>query len=132
MLIMDNSDLSNYWLLVAEDNDDTRLLISESLKKTGINLLFAVNGIEAVELFQSNPSINLVLMDAMMPEKSGFEATRVIKQINPEVPVVMLTAYVGPDSIKQAVASGCNDYLSKPIKPGVLLSVIEKWSKGQD
>jgi len=129
---MPDSDLSNYWLLVAEDNDDTRLLISESLKKTGINLLFAVNGIEAVELFQSNPSINLVLMDAMMPEKSGFEATRVIKQINPEVPVVMLTAYVGPDSIKQAVASGCNDYLSKPIKPGVLLSVIEKWSKGQD
>ncbi|MDA3818245.1 MAG: response regulator [Prolixibacteraceae bacterium] len=124
-------DLSKYWLLVAEDNDDTRLLISESLKKTGINLVFAVNGNEAVELFQSNPSINIVLMDAMMPEKSGFDATRQIKQINPLVPVVMLTAYVGQDSVKQAVSSGCNDYLSKPVKPSVLLSVIEKWTVGE-
>ncbi|MCF8362617.1 MAG: response regulator [Prolixibacteraceae bacterium] len=124
-------DLSKYWLLVAEDNDDTRLLISASLKKTGINLIFAVNGKEAVELFQSNNSINLVLMDAMMPGKSGFEATEDIKKINPSIPVVMLTAYVGPDSIKQAVASGCNDYLSKPIKPEVLLSVIEKWLVGK-
>jgi CheY-like chemotaxis protein len=124
-------DLSKYWLLVAEDNDDTRLLISESLKKTGINLVFAVNGNEAVELFQSNPSINIVLMDAMMPEKSGFDATRQIKQINPLVPVVMLTAYVGQDSVKQAVSSGCNDYLSKPVKTSVLLSVIEKWTVGE-
>ncbi|MDD2381752.1 MAG: response regulator [Mariniphaga sp.] len=127
---MENSDLSEYTLLVAEDDLHTRLYLKEALKKSGLNVLFAQNGMEAMEIIQKGTRVDLIFMDAMMPSMTGFEATRSIKKINPEIPVVMLTAYVDQDSIKQAVASGCNDYLSKPVDLKVVQTIVKKWLTG--
>jgi CheY-like chemotaxis protein len=127
---VENSDLSKYTLLVAEDDFHTRLFLKEALKKSGIKMLFAQNGMEAVEIIQKRTRVDLIFMDAMMPAMTGFEATRRIKKISPEIPVVMLTAYVDQNSIKQAVASGCNDYLSKPVDLKVVQTIVEKWLIG--
>lgn len=122
-------DLSPYCVLVAEDDEANYRLYETKLKKTGIKVLHAANGGDAVKLFKEN-KIDIVIMDAMMPGKDGFAATTEIREISPEVPVIMLTAYVNQNSIRQAVKSGCNDYLSKPIDSEVLYSALKKWLAG--
>ena len=125
---MNNPDLSNYTILVAEDDTNSFKYIQASLKKTGVKILLATNGKEAVESVSDETiSIDLIVMDAMMPLMSGFEATIEIKKIQPVIPIIMLTAYANQESIRQAIASGCNDYLSKPVSTDVLMTIIKKW-----
>ena len=125
---MNNPDLSNYTILVAEDDTNSFKYIQASLKKTGVKILHATNGKEAVESVSDETiSIDLIVMDAMMPLMSGFEATIEIKKIQPVIPIIMLTAYANQESIRQAIASGCNDYLSKPVSTDVLMTIIKKW-----
>jgi len=106
--------------------------LKETLKKSGIKIITAQNGREALELVQKGTPIDLIFMDVMMPMMTGFEATRRIKQVNNKIPVVILTAYVGQDSIRQAVASGCNDYLSKPLNLKVVQAIAQKWLTGNE
>jgi len=124
---MDTPDLSGYTLLIAEDDPASYKYFQATLKKSGAEMHHATNGNEAIELFKQNPAIDLVLMDAMMPELSGFDATKEIKKIKPEIPVIMLTAYANFESIRKSVASGCNDYLAKPIMADVLKVAVKKW-----
>lgn len=124
---MKSFDFSAYTLLLAEDNEINRQFIEATLKQTGITILYARNGGEAIARFKQNNKIDLVLMDAVMPQSSGFDATSTIKKINPNVPVIMLTAYPGKESFAKSLSSGCNDFLSKPIEPEVLLAVLQKW-----
>jgi len=124
---MDTPDFSEFTVLIAEDNWSSFKYIESSLKSTKINLLHAKNGEEAVALFEQNPNINLVVMDAMMPKMNGFDATEKIKALQPAVPVIILTAFVNQESIRQAVASGCNDYLAKPIQRDILIAALCKW-----
>ena len=124
---MDKTDFSTFQILIAEDNAENFDFLRYSLKKTGITIHHAKNGQEAIDIFRSQPKIDLVLMDAMMPVIDGFEASRQIKKIRAEVPLVMLTAYVSPMSIKRAVASGCNDYIAKPLSVENLFAALEKW-----
>lgn len=122
-------DFSPYCVLIADDDEANYQLYEAKLKKTGIRVLHANNGDDAVSLFSIN-KVDIVIMDAMMPGKNGFAATKEIKEISNDIPVIMLTAYVNQDSIREAVTSGCNDYLSKPIDSEVLYSVLKKWLVG--
>jgi len=125
---MNTPDLSNYTILVAEDDTNSFKYIQSALKKTNVKVLHANNGKEAVESASDGTiPIHLIVMDAMMPGMSGFEATIEIKKIQPDIPIIMLTAFANQESIRQAIASGCNDYLSKPISSDVLMTVIKKW-----
>jgi len=124
---MKSFDFSNDTLLLAEDNETNRLFVEATLKDTGITILYAGNGREAIKLFKQYNEIDIVLMDAVMPQSSGFDATIAMKKINPNVPVIMLTAYPGSESFAKSLSSGCNDFLSKPIEPDVLLAVLKKW-----
>jgi len=89
-----------------------------------INIIRAVNGIEAVELCKSNPDIDLVLMDLKMPEMDGYEATVLIKEFRPELPIIAQTAYSAKADRSKALACGCSDFISKPINKELLLSKI--------
>ena len=124
--------MSGFTLLIAEDDYHTVVYLKETLKKSGIKIITAQNGREALELVQKGTPIDLIFMDVMMPMMTGFEATRRIKQVNNKIPVVILTAYVGQDSIRQAVASGCNDYLSKPLNLKVVQAIAQKWLTGNE
>ncbi len=127
---MQAKDLSEYTILIAEDDPTSLKFFNASLAQSGIQILNAENGREAIEKF-NNHKIDVVIMDAMMPVMNGFDATAEIKQKFPSVPVLILTAYVGPDSIRKAVSSGCNDYLAKPIEKEVLIAAVEKWTVGK-
>lgn len=131
-LMMNATDFSAYTLLIAEDNESNFNYFKISLRKSGIKIVRASNGQEAVQLVESDPSIDIVFMDGMMPLMSGYDATPLIHQLRPELPVLLITAFVSPASMHDAVSRGCNDYLAKPISPDTILSALTKWLKSSN
>ena len=111
-------------ILVAEDNDSNYILMTYILKRS-YQFLRARNGQEAVELVDKG-GIDLVLMDMKMPVMDGLEATRIIKERHPEMPVVALTANAFDSDRRLAREAGCDDFLSKPVSSEKCLSTIEE------
>ena len=112
-------------VLVAEDEDCNWELIQNVLNNR-YRILRAKNGIEAVTMNEEEHP-DLILMDIRMPEMNGLDATRIIKEINPVIPVVALSAYAFEDTIKEAMDAGCNAFISKPFKMEHLIETIEKF-----
>lgn len=121
----DNYDWSNKTILVVEDEPANIIYIQEVLKITNATILKARNGKEAVKVFEKN-DVDVIIMDIKMPEMDGYEATRIIKKLNKDIPVISQTAYAMPGDIDKGFDSGMNDYLIKPVKPKILLSVLNK------
>jgi PAS domain S-box-containing protein len=115
-------------ILVAED-DDTNFFYLNALitRETAAKVLRAANGREAIEVYKANPGINLILMDMKMPEIDGFEATRQIKQLNPNVPVLAITAYAMSGDEDRIIAAGCDGYISKPINKKSLINKMSEF-----
>lgn len=120
-------DWKNNTILIAEDEDSNYRMLKMALKRTNIHILRAENGKEAIEICKSNRKINLVLMDLKMPELNGIDATREIKKIRPELPIIAQTAYAMSEDKKTTLNVGCVDYLTKPIKRNVLISTLNKY-----
>jgi len=114
-------------ILIAEDDKMAEKYLENVLKNISKEILFAKNGIEAIDAFSQNPDIDLVLMDIQMPEMSGYEATRKIREFNKDVIIIAETAYAISGDREKALEAGCNDYISKPIKKNRLMEMIEKY-----
>lgn len=114
-------------VLVAEDEEYNYYLTREILQFKGIHVIHAWNGEEAVRLVEENPDIDLVFMDIKMPVMGGYEATRLIKECRPELPVVALTAYALLGDREKALQNGCNDYLAKPVSMKDFEAVVDKY-----
>jgi CheY-like chemotaxis protein len=115
-------------ILVAEDDDSNFFFINAILShETGAKILHARDGKKAIEMFKSNPDLSLILMDIKMPEIDGYEATRQIKILNKEIPVIAITAYAMSGDEEKALAAGCDGYLSKPINKKILLEKIAEY-----
>ena len=112
-------------ILVAEDEDNNYELVKVVLSKRH-RLLRAHNGIEAVT-FCEDEHPDLILMDIRMPEMDGLDATRIIKEVNPDVPIIALSAYAFEENIREAQAAGCNGFLSKPFRVEDLLDKIHNY-----
>ncbi len=117
----------NKTILIADDIDVNYVFLKAAVKNTKAEVIWAKNGKEAVDFVQSNPRINIVLMDIIMPEMDGFEATRKIKEINSNLPVVCHTAYPSKENYQASLECGFNTYLAKPIKVQSMLQVIDKF-----
>jgi PAS domain S-box-containing protein len=115
-------------IVIAEDDDTNFFYVSILLKSDSLTLLHARNGTEAVELCQDHPETGLVLMDLKMPEMDGFEATRLIKSIRKELPVIAVSAYSGSEEQQRALEAGCDEFITKPIKKELLLQKLEEFS----
>ncbi|MBX7221012.1 MAG: response regulator [Blastocatellia bacterium] len=116
-------------ILVAEDNIVNQKVTVRILEKKGFRVDVVANGLEAVKAVASIP-YDLVLMDCQMPEMDGFEATLTIRKNQdqrPKVPIVALTANATQDDQERCFAVGMDDYLSKPVTPEKLSSVLERW-----
>jgi len=124
---MEELEYAEHTIMIAEDDDLNYDLFYASLRKTGVKILRAQNGEQAINLCREHPEIELIIMDGMMPLMTGFDATRQIRLFRPELPIILLTAYVSSASIHSAVESGCNDYLSKPINQETLKTTLRKW-----
>ncbi len=117
-------------ILVAEDDENNFFYLNALLKyEMDTKVLHASNGKEAVEIFRANPGIQLVLMDMKMPEVDGFEATRQIKLIKKDVPVIAVTAYAMSGDEERILAAGCDGYLSKPISKKSLRAKMAEFVK---
>lgn len=114
-------------VLIADDDEISGKLIRLIVDMFDSEFLKAENGVEAVRICQNNPNLDLILMDMKMPEMDGYEATRKIRQFNPDVIIIAQTAYALNNDHVKVMASGCNDYISKPIDRNQLLKVLKKY-----
>jgi len=113
--------------LIAEDDNANSVFLEAILSKFSSNILIATNGKIAVDICREHSEISMVLMDMKMPEMDGIEATRMIKSFRKNLPVVALTAYAIDIVEKQAIESGCDDYLLKPFSRVALYKLLRKF-----
>jgi hypothetical protein len=114
-------DWADKTVLIAEDVNDNFLFLKTYLRKTKINVLWAKDGREAIDMCAKNNDIDIVLMDIRMPNVDGYEATAEIKKMKPNMPVIAQTAYALNSDYQKVFDSGCNDYITKPILGASLL-----------
>lgn len=114
---------SSKTILIAEDVESNFLYLEEVIKQTGAQILWAKNGIKAVEMFQQH-KVDLVLMDIQMPLMNGFDATKAIKKKAPNVPIISQTAYAMAEDRTKSLEAGCDDYIAKPISSKDLLNLL--------
>ncbi|MGB2578758.1 PAS domain S-box-containing protein [Elusimicrobium simillimum] len=125
-------DLTGVRLLIAEDVDINREIIEALLEETHVKIDFAVNGVEAVEMFTDAPAkYDAIIMDIQMPEMDGFTATRIIRSLSvPEagtIPIIAMTANVFVEDIEKCIAAGMNDHLGKPINIEAMFEKLNKY-----
>ncbi|ULT54411.1 response regulator [Neobacillus drentensis] len=116
-------------ILIVDDDMRNIYALSSALEEFEIDVLFAENGREGIEVLQETPDIDLILMDIMMPEMDGFEAISHIRT-KPEfqdLPIVALTAKAMKHNREQCIEAGASDYISKPIDLDQLYSLIQVW-----
>ena len=115
-------------VLVIEDNEKNRYLISFILKGSGYEVIEAITGEEGVEIaIRKRP--DLVLMDIQLPGIDGYETTRRIRadSAGEKVPIIALTSYAMTGDRERALAAGCTGYVEKPINPDTILDEIQKF-----
>ena len=111
-------------ILVVDDEPDIRRIIRILLESRGYRVLEAPNGRLAVETIRKEPDVDLILLDIMMPELSGIEASREIRSIS-SAPILFLTARTQEQDKLEAYSSGGDDYLAKPFSHGELLMKVD-------
>lgn len=126
-----NTDAENIpTFLMVEDEEVNALYLEALLQQKyelGCAIMHAKNGAEALEMFKSNSAIDIVLMDLKMPIMDGYEATKRIKELNSEIPVLALTAYSTNEQKEAARLVGCDDFISKPISGELLNTVLDNY-----
>ena len=124
---------NNIWsgktVLIAEDEIVNYMFLEVLLEDTGAVLIHACDGQQAIDAVKSNTNIDLVLMDIKMPNVNGLDATRQIKAIRSQLPVIAQTAYAMQDDEYKALQAGCNEYISKPIDANKLIGLMKKYLK---
>ena len=112
-------------ILLVEDNEMNRDMLSRRLKRKGYNVVIAMDGLEGVNLSKQEIP-ELILMDMSLPELDGWEATRRIKAdpLTKDIPIIALTAHAMAGDREKALEAGCNDYDTKPIEFKRLLGKI--------
>ncbi len=124
---MDSSniyDWSKKSILIADDELHNYIILEKALRKTNIKIYHAENGEQAVKIFKDNPDIDVILMDIRMPEMGGLEATKYIRTVSRNIPIIAFTAFALSDDEAIALEFGCDDYISKPVRPDYLLKKI--------
>jgi two-component system sensor histidine kinase/response regulator len=131
----DSSMAKGLKILLAEDNLINQRVASELLRRWGHLVQVAGNGLEALSILERD-SFDLIFMDLQMPGMDGLEATKRIRQMEAEsgehVPIVAMTAHAMRGDRERCLAAGMDDYLTKPINPGLMLGVISKFASAQE
>ncbi len=129
----DQTNLALNWskrkCLLVDDNKDVLLYLNRVLLDTGIKILTARSGIEAIEIVKDVPDIDVVLLDMQMPEMNGIEATREIRKIRRDIPIIAQTAFIFEDDKDIILEAGCDACLIKPIRKDHLLTVMSSFIK---
>ena len=120
-------DLSDKKILIVEDDFSSYSYLQAALCRLHPELVWVKDGITAVKSCKERDDIDLVLMDIQLPKLNGFEATPLIKEVRPDLPVIAQTAYTMSGEEQKCYQAGCDDYLAKPIKPNDLIYKVCKY-----
>jgi PAS domain S-box-containing protein len=115
--------------LLVDDNKDVLIYLHRILIDTGVSVITARSGFEAIELIKAIPDIDVVLLDMQMPEMNGIEATKEIRKIRKNIPIIAQTAFIFEDDKDIILEAGCDACLIKPIKKEHLLAVMSEFVK---
>ena len=116
-------------VLVAEDVDTSNMFYKAALSKTGVSVIWTEDGNEALEHCKKQEQVDLILMDINMPGLNGLEATKAFKEIRPEIPIVVQTAYLLSNEREKSFEVGADDFIAKPITYQKLLEVLNTYLK---
>ena len=126
---MSGSTKGSYKILVAEDNEANQFLIRAITKAENWEITMVDDGQQAIEAYKKD-TFDLILMDVQMPILNGYEATRMIRNVESEkgihTPIIALTAYAMKSDKDQCIEAGMDDYISKPFKRQQFIDVIKK------
>lgn len=121
---MDNELLKGKEILIVEDDLSSRLYLNKILEKTGLKLINAGNGQEAVDKVISNPGIGLILMDIQLPVMDGYTATRKIRELRNDIIIIAQTAFGLLGEKERILDWGFDDYIVKPIYSQLLIEKL--------
>ncbi|HWG99794.1 MAG TPA: ATP-binding protein, partial [Pilimelia sp.] len=123
------SQLEGVTVLIIDDDVRNVFALTSALELHGMTVLYSDSGVEGVRLLAEHPDVNIVLMDAMMPDQDGYETTRAIRRNHrfADLPVVFLTAKAMPGDREAAVIAGASDYITKPVDLDRLLELMASW-----
>lgn len=128
---MELTDVIYSWegktVLIVEDNETSNIYFEAALRKTKANLIWAKNGLDAVEIVKKTERIDLILMDINMPKMDGIEATRIIKSLYPDIVIVVQTAFILSGEERLCQDAGCDEFITKPIRLKYLLDTINRY-----
>jgi CheY-like chemotaxis protein len=116
-----------YKLLLAEDDFANAEFVKIVFRKANVNVFHALNGAEALDIFRSRDDIDLVLMDIKMPVMDGYCATKEIRKLNGNIPVIALTAFALEGDRERALEAGCTEYVTKPVNRDRLLGIVSSY-----
>ena len=107
-------------ILIVDDDRNIRFVLREVLELERFNVLEARDGASALEVYE-NEHVDLVIVDIMMPRMDGYEFTRELREVDPRLPILMISAKQMPEDRKRGFALGIDDYMSKPLDPEELI-----------
>ena len=126
--VNDPVDLQGRKLVLVEDRPDVRFVYSTMLIEAGARVQCYEDGRDALQSLKSKPnSFDLILLDMQMPQLDGFAATRQLRELGCEVPILALTSFARDEERQRCLAVGCNDHIAKPVDRRRLLSTVSHW-----
>ena len=121
-------DMSKLKLVLVAEDEECNFELVKNVLANRYRIIRARNGVEAVTMNEDEQP-DIILMDIRMPDMDGIDATRIIKEVNPGVPIIALSAYALTDSIQMARQAGCDEFIAKPFKVEDLLQTLDKYAK---
>jgi CheY-like chemotaxis protein len=110
--------------LIVEDDLISAEFLMELFEGAGAKIIYVINGEDAVKIVKDNPNISLVLMDIRLPGMNGYKATKEIKKLRKDLPVIAQTAHALDGDREKALETGCDAYISKPIDTAILIELV--------
>ena len=114
-------------VLVVEDNLMSFKLIEAHLGRKNLQILHAKDGQQAIDLFRSDRDIKIVLMDIQLPKLTGIEVTKLIRETDPDIPILATTANVFDEDRQACEDAGCTNFITKPINFAELLDLLKDY-----
>ncbi|HUQ56323.1 hybrid sensor histidine kinase/response regulator [Lentzea sp.] len=128
-----NGQLDGRTVLIVDDDARNLFALSSILELHGVRVLHAENGREGIDSLLGHPEIDLILMDVMMPEMDGYAATSAIRAMpdHAGLPIIAVTAKAMPGDRDKSIASGANDYVTKPVDADDLIACVRRWMRSR-
>jgi len=121
-------DLTEKTIVIVDDDIASIRYFEVLLKTTGASVITFMNGTDIIDYISKNPkSIDLIMIDYLIPFINGIDCIKQIRKLNNSVPLIMVTAYYTRESKEEAYLAGCNEYILKPVIPDKILNVLKKY-----